>query len=294
MANFIISISEQIVTPYTGASDNVTEESCNTETLDYNIQMYYTNPEAAYTGDDVFIFNSYSGNPWKTLTISNIVYNNESEFYLEYQGSPLLINTEYNIDVLALSPGSVIPGLIVKNNITSGSLSPALITYDVKVTDNGDITYESVQSEIARLLTSCTLPTEPIVSDVTDIILPPTETIEFTVTHIPYSSLNFTYTTFQKSTGGFSGSVYRLDGPHGNNVKRVTLISNTVGTTFSVIDDLDVTGIAYYRFSVTTNPPNPPGPESDSFSEVLLQLRNNDNSSALEFFNILIGETTAP
>ena len=29
MANFIISISEQIITPYTGASDSVTEESCN-------------------------------------------------------------------------------------------------------------------------------------------------------------------------------------------------------------------------------------------------------------------------
>lgn len=294
MANFTISISEQIVTPYTGASDSVTEESCNTETLDYNMQMYYTNPEAAYTGDDIFIFNSYSGNPWKTLTISNIVYNNESEFYLEYQGSPLLINTEYNIDVLALSPGSVIPGLVVKNNITSGSLSPALITYDVKVTDSGDVTYDSVQSEVARLLTSCTQPVEPLVSDITNVALPPVQTIEFTVSSAPYSSINFEYEVITKSTGGFTGAIYRLDAAHGNETNTVTLLSNTVGTTFKVIDSIDGAGIAYYKFEVTVKPPNPSGPEEDSFTDVNLYLKNNANTSILHTFDISIGETTVP
>jgi len=293
MAKFNISIAAEIVIPYTPRNQNNTVESCNTEILTYNMTMYDNDPES-YSDSVVYFLNSYTGDAWKTLTIDNITYSHFPDLYLEYLGVAMEINTTYNIDVSSLSPGVNIPDLFVKADVTAGDLTYKNISYNISITDINDASWDYVVSSMGITLVSCSTPVEPFADDVTSVATPPTEVIEFTVTTAPFASINFQYRVDDKSTGGFAGQVQRLDSAHGAYVSTLTSISNSVGTTFNVIDNAGATGIMYYRFPLTTFPPNPAGPESDSFTNVTLFLRNNANSSTIQSFNIWIGETTAP
>jgi len=293
MANFNITVGEEIIIPYIGINGNITKESCNTVIESYAANIYDIDPES-YDDNIIYLLSSYSGAAWKTLTISNIVYSHANDFYLEYLGIPMTINTVYNIDVTLLPIGINIPNLLFKNNIVAGNLTPKNISYDISITDINDNVWNSVSSDIDMVLTSCLTPVEPVATDVTANAVPPTETIEFTVTTAPYSNINFQYIVVDKSTGGFSGIINRLSSAHGAYLSKLTSISNTVGTTFNVIDNSGPTGIVHYQFIITTNPPNPPGLESESFTEVNLHLRNNANNNTIQTFTCWIGATTVP
>jgi len=280
MATFTVQIDEQLI-QYLSSNEDVVSENCTTTLNTYSVglQRLVADPTS------LFLIDKYKGQPWEYLFITNMVYTDEAVCYLEYLGTPVVSGTAITqIDITALAIGDVIPGLVIKSNITKRELISRFITFDYKISELNGLVPLYRTTVIESAVVSCTTPFE---TEVTDIIngVSSCGSVDknFTVLVNEGYPINFRYKTTANGSllYDFTAPIDTLDTSNGTAIDNVTYMSSIEDVFYNVTYyPQDGANEVYFRTSLCSSSP------TATTATVVVEVLSNDKTIVIETFNL--------
>lgn len=161
MADFNINIAAVPNIPLEPNYDKVRQGDCLTGVTSIPIGMV----NDTNTPGIQFLLSEYTGaNGYDTIRISNLLYTDESNWFLEYNGVPLVPNVDPNVviltvDVTAVAVNAAIPLFLAKydNDAITGN---ATIAFDFEVEDTLGTIFGKVRAGVIFLYVECIPPVQ--------------------------------------------------------------------------------------------------------------------------------------
>lgn len=134
MASFNININSKPVVDFNTYNRSESASSCSPYTNSFPIGFIY---DLGGTFPFYFMIKNYNfSNPISSISITPTIYTNVNEFYLEYNGATIPLNTPQVINISALANNDPIPLLTYEALNADLSTGNKTIAFQMTVTDN--------------------------------------------------------------------------------------------------------------------------------------------------------------